>query len=76
MMLLNRRPSVTKGLLLLTSVFIVLKLLGKIDWGWQWVLSPIWIFVIALLLFIIYLSFAFAYYIDDEHEDLNWHYWK
>jgi len=28
---------------LLTIVFIVLKLLGKIDWSWWWVLSPIWI---------------------------------
>ena len=25
---------------LLTIVFIVLKLLGKIDWSWFWVLSP------------------------------------
>lgn len=28
---------------LLTIVFIVLKLIGKIDWSWWWVLSPIWI---------------------------------
>ncbi len=28
---------------LLTIVFITLKLLGKIDWSWWWVLSPIWI---------------------------------
>ena len=28
---------------LLTIVFIVLKLLGKIDWSWWWVLSPMWI---------------------------------
>lgn len=28
------------GLLLL---FIALKLLGKIDWSWWWVLSPMWI---------------------------------
>ena len=28
---------------LLTIVFIVLKLLGKIDWSWVWVLSPLWI---------------------------------
>ena len=25
---------------LLTIVFIVMKLLGKIDWSWWWVLSP------------------------------------
>jgi hypothetical protein len=28
---------------LLTIVFITLKLIGKIDWSWWWVLSPIWI---------------------------------
>lgn len=28
---------------LLTIVFIALKLVGKIDWSWWWVLSPIWI---------------------------------
>lgn len=28
---------------LLTIVFIVLKLLGKITWSWWWVLSPLWI---------------------------------
>lgn len=28
---------------LLTLVFIVLKLIGKITWSWWWVLSPVWI---------------------------------
>jgi len=28
---------------LLTILFIALKLIGKIDWSWWWVLSPIWI---------------------------------
>lgn len=28
---------------LLTIVFITLKLIGKIDWSWWWVLSPLWI---------------------------------
>jgi hypothetical protein len=41
---------------LLTIVFVTLKLIGKIDWSWWWVLSPIWIsvgiglFVAALLI--------------------------
>ena len=34
--------------LLLT--FIILKLVGVVDWSWWWVLSPIWIPVIVLLL--------------------------
>lgn len=28
---------------LLTIVFIVLKLIDKIDWSWWWVLSPLWL---------------------------------
>lgn len=38
---------------LLTLVFIVLKLLGKISWSWWWVLSPIWIGAIISLLCIV-----------------------
>jgi hypothetical protein len=29
--------------LVLTLVFIVLKLTDQIDWSWWWVLSPLWI---------------------------------
>lgn len=35
---------------ILTVVFIVLKLIGKISWSWWWVLSPLWIYVAILLL--------------------------
>jgi len=28
---------------LLTIVFIVFKLLEKINWSWWWILSPLWI---------------------------------
>lgn len=41
---------------LLAIVFITLKLLGKIEWSWWWVLSPIWISVsVGLLLLAIVL---------------------
>lgn len=40
---------------LLTIVFIVLKLLDKIDWDWVWVLSPLWISVaLGVLVLIIF----------------------
>lgn len=41
----------------LTIIFIVLKLIGVINWSWLWVLSPLWIgFVIVfIILFIIHL---------------------
>lgn len=38
---------------LLTIVFIVLKLLGKIDWSWVWVLSPLWISAALVVLIIV-----------------------
>jgi hypothetical protein len=46
----------------LTIVFIVLKLVGQIDWSWWWVLSPLWIpfsvvivfFALAFLLSLIF----------------------
>lgn len=39
---------------LLTIVFIILKLIGKIDWSWWWVLSPLWLtFILCMLGFIL-----------------------
>ena len=38
---------------LLAIVFIVLKLLGVINWSWWWVLAPIWIPLAIVLLILI-----------------------
>lgn len=45
---------------LLQLLFIALKLLGKIDWSWWWVLAPTWISasllgIILLLCLVLYL---------------------
>ena len=40
---------------LLTIAFIVLKLIGVIDWSWIWVLAPTWI-PLALVLGILILA--------------------
>ena len=38
----------------LTIVFVVLKLVGVIDWSWVWVLSPTWIsFLIGMIALLI-----------------------
>ena len=34
---------------MLTIVFVTLKLLGKIDWSWWWMLSPLWISALITL---------------------------
>ena len=39
--------------IMLTVLFIALKLIGLISWSWWWVLSPIWItFAIGVLVLI------------------------
>lgn len=39
---------------LLTIIFVVLKLVGVISWGWIWVLAPLWIsFALVIVIFII-----------------------
>lgn len=43
---------------LLTIVFIVLKLLGKIKWSWIWVLSPMWIsLIVSIIIIVIWIRF-------------------
>lgn len=37
----------------LQIVFIILKLLGKIEWSWLWVLAPTWISIIIYIVIII-----------------------
>lgn len=37
----------------LTIVFVVLKLVGVIDWSWLWVLSPLWINIALIIILII-----------------------
>lgn len=33
----------------LLIVFIVLKLVGVIKWGWVWILAPLWIQIILVI---------------------------
>jgi len=39
----------------LTIAFIVLKLIGVINWSWIWVLSPLWISLAIVIILIIIL---------------------
>lgn len=36
---------------ILTIIFVVLKVIGVIEWSWVWVLAPLWISVIISLVF-------------------------
>ena len=45
---------------LLTVAFVVLKLVGVINWSWLWVLSPLWISTGIALIFCIIAIVIFA----------------
>ena len=51
----------------LTIVFVVLKLVGVINWSWLWVLCPLWI---DILLTVIVL--AIIAIIDDKARKKTW----
>jgi hypothetical protein len=40
------------GVTILTIVFILLKVFGKIDWSWWWVFSPLWITFLLLVIIV------------------------
>lgn len=43
---------------LLAVAFIVLKLVGYIDWSWWWVTAPLWApLTIVLVIFLIWIAF-------------------
>lgn len=42
------------GTMLLTILFVILKVLGYINWSWWWVFSPLWISAILVTVFIIF----------------------
>ena len=44
---------------LLTIIFVVLKLLDKIDWSWIWVLAPIWISALITILILLVVGSVF-----------------
>ena len=42
----------------LLVIFIVLKLVGVINWSWLWVLSPLWINLIIAIIFVVCYLFS------------------
>ena len=45
----------------LTIVFIVLKLVGVINWSWLWVLCPLWIDILLTIIVLVIITI-----IDDK----------
>lgn len=45
---------------LLLIVFIVLKLIGTIDWSWWWVLSPMWVSMLVWIIILLFVAWLDA----------------
>ena len=71
----NNNNSSSSGLGLssvLTIIFVVLKLVGVINWSWRWILAPTWISVILWLILVVIL----AIYEVQEAKKYDWIYHK
>ena len=52
---------------LLGVAFIVLKLVGVIDWSWWWVLAPLWGYVaLGFVIFLVIMAVAVIAVIADK----------
>jgi hypothetical protein len=49
--------------IILTIIFVVLRLLGVVDWSWVWVFSPLWIgaAIIGFIFAVFGASFLFMF---------------
>lgn len=64
---MNNKNNASRGGLglasVLTVVFVVLKLVGVINWKWIWVLCPLWI---DLILTVLVIGGILIYYVYDD----------
>lgn len=54
--------------IMLTIVFIILKLTGNINWSWIWVLAPIWIYAAGFLLLMSLLGILTAMLANEKDD--------
>ena len=56
--------------ILLTAIFVILKLSNVITWSWWWILSPLWISaILAAIAFLGMLIWAMVTLDKDDKED-------
>lgn len=53
----------TVSCVLLTIIFVVLKLTGVVNWPWIWVVSPLWI-PLAIVLGFVFMFVVLAFIFD------------
>lgn len=54
----NNNTGAMKFCDVLLIVFVVLKLVGVIDWSWWWVLAPFWIPTLIVIFLIVAIKIA------------------
>ncbi len=55
----------------LTIVFVVLKLVGVINWSWLWVLCPLWIDILLTVIVLVIIAI-----IDNKNKKENMEEWE
>lgn len=55
----------------LTIVFVVLKLVGVINWSWLWVLCPLWIDILLTVIVLVIIAI-----IDNKARKKTWKSWR
>lgn len=55
----------------LTIVFVVLKLVGVINWSWLWVLCPLWIDILLTVIVLVIITI-----IDNKTRKKTWKSWR
>lgn len=71
-------------LVVLTIVFVLLKVFGKITWSWIWVFAPLWLpfAIIAGIGLIIFIGIKIADFFDSSwfwnriEDTKSWFYWR
>jgi hypothetical protein len=63
----KERPSYNLFLILLLQfAFLLLKVKGYIDWGWLWIFSPLWLYVISVFLVSVVVTLALFFSIRSK----------
>ena len=50
----------------LTVAFVVLKICGAITWSWVWVLSPLWIYFVGVIVFVVLMTILYIVYLENR----------
>lgn len=71
---MNLQSETKTGVSIYTTVFItflILKLTNNIDWSWWWVTSPIWLPVLAFIVFLVLIFLIGLLYVASTGKNID-----